>query len=72
MGQRDLYEKMAGRQDALIQELQRNIALLEQQNSLQKELITGLQEENRMLRGYLERYADMARQGMDTACDQKG
>ncbi len=72
MGQGDLYEKMAGRQDALIQELQRNIALLEQQNSLQKELITGLQEENRMLREYLGRYADMAHQGMDTACDQKG
>jgi len=56
MGQRNpyLYEKMIGKQDSLIQELQQNIVLLQQQNSLQKELIASLQEENRMLRGYLD------------------
>ncbi len=74
MGQRGsyLYEKMVGKQDTLIRELQQNIALLEQQNSLQQELIASLQEENRILREYLDQLCGHGPSEDGTACDQEG
>ena len=74
MGQRDryIYGKMVERQDALIRELQHNIALLEEQNDLQKELIGHLQKENRILQGHLEDYAGVVRQMMDGTGGQEG
>lgn len=74
MGQRDryIYGKMAERQDALIRELQHTVALLEEQNELQKELIDHLREENGILQRHLGDYVDMVHQMVGGIDGQEG
>lgn len=49
MEQQELYEKAAKKQEQRIQEMGQVIFLLEEENSLQRQLIEKLQKENSLL-----------------------
>lgn len=49
MKQQDLYEAARKKQEERIRELEQVLSLLEEENSLQRQLIEKLEEENRML-----------------------
>ena len=61
MEQQDLYKKAGKIQEALRQEMEQVISLLEEENSLQRQLIEKLQEENRMLEKHAEEYLETMR-----------
>ncbi len=56
MKQLGLYEKALKEQEERIKEMEKVISLLEEENSLQRQLIEKLQEENRMLNKHLDDY----------------
>ena len=49
MERQELYEKALEEQEGRIREMERIISLLEEENSLQRQLIEGLKEENSVL-----------------------
>lgn len=62
MKQQDLYETAMKKQEERIRELEQVISLLEEENSLQRQLIENLEEENRMLQKHVDDYSGAMRQ----------
>lgn len=62
MQQQKLYEKTSRKQEKRIQEMEQVISLLEEENSLQRQLIEKLQEENQMLEKHMNDYSGAMRQ----------
>lgn len=62
MQQKELYEKAIKKQEERIREMEQIISLLEEENSLQGQLIEKLQEENRMLEKHVNDYSGAMRQ----------
>lgn len=58
MEQQGLYEKALKEQEWRIQEMERIISLLEEENSLQRQLIERLKEENSVLEKQAQKYLD--------------
>lgn len=58
MEQQGLYEKALKEQEGRIQEMERIISLLEEENSLQRQLIERLKEENSVLEKQAQKYLD--------------
>ena len=56
MKQLELYEKALREQEERIKEMEQIISLLKEENSLQRQLIEKLQEENRMLNKHMDDY----------------
>ena len=56
MKQLELYEKALREQEEHIKEMEQIISLLKEENSLQRQLIEKLQEENRMLNKHMDDY----------------
>ena len=61
MGQQELYEKTLKEQEERIGEMEQIISLLEEENSLQRQLIEKLQEENLTLTRHMDDYSDAVR-----------
>lgn len=61
MGQQESYEKALKKQEERIREMEQIISLLEEENSLQRQLIEKLQEENRTLTRHMDDYSDAVR-----------
>lgn len=57
MKQQDLYETARKKQEERIRELEQVLSLLEEENSLQRQLIEKLEEENRMLQKHVDDYS---------------
>ena len=62
MEQQELYEKAAIKQEQRIQEMEQVISLLEEENSLQRQLIEKLQKENSLLEKRAGEYLETMRQ----------
>ena len=54
----ELYEKVLKEQEGRIQEMERMISLLEEENSLQRQLVKRLKEENRVLEKHAQKYLE--------------
>ncbi|WP_347224213.1 hypothetical protein [Bacteroides congonensis] len=54
----ELYEKALKEQERRIQEMERMISLLEEENSLQRQLVKRLKEENRVLEKHAQKYLE--------------
>lgn len=65
MKQQDLYEAARKRQEERIREMEQVISLLEEENSLQRQLIEKLGEENRMLQKHANDYSAAMRQMLE-------
>lgn len=61
MKQQELWETATGKQEKIIQEMERSISLLKEENDLQRQLIKKLQEENRMLEKHAQECLDTMR-----------
>lgn len=62
MKQQDLYEAARKKQEERIRELEQVLSLLEEENSLQRQLIEKLEEENRMLQKHVDDYSGAVHQ----------
>lgn len=62
MGQQGSQEEAERIQEGRIREMEHAISLLEEENSMQKQLTEKLQEENRMLAGQAWKYLETMRQ----------
>lgn len=67
MGQYRTPEKVIRQQEMQIQELSHMLALLQEENSLLRELSGQLKKENSLLRRHLEDYAALVHQAVDEA-----
>lgn len=56
MERQELYEKALKEQEGRIQEMERMISLLEEENGLQRQLIERLKEENSVLEKHAQKY----------------
>lgn len=56
------YETAMKKQEERIRELEQVISLLDEENSLQRQLIENLEEENRMLQKHVDDYSGAMRQ----------
>ena len=65
MKQKNLYETAMKKQDERIRELEQVISLLEEENSLQRQLIEKLEEENRLLHKHVDDYSKAMRQMLE-------
>ena len=65
MKQQDLYETARKKQEERIREMEQVICLLEEENSLQRQLIEKLEEENRMLQKHANDYSAAMRQMLE-------
>lgn len=65
MKQQDLYETARKKQEERIREMEQVISLLEEENSLQRQLIEKLGEENRMLQKHANDYSAAMRQMLE-------
>ena len=61
MERQELYEKALEEQEGRIREMERIISLLEEENSLQRQLIEGLKEENSVLEKQAQKYLETMR-----------
>ncbi len=61
MEQRKVYKKALEEQEGRIQEMERMITLLEEENSLQRQIIEKLQEENSVLEKHAQKYLETMR-----------
>lgn len=61
MGEQGLYKKALEEQEGRIQEMERIISLLEKENSLQRQIIEKLQEENSVLEKHAQKYLETMR-----------
>ena len=71
MKQQKLQENTIKKQEIYIQEMQKTIALLEEENGLQKELLRHLGEENEILRRHVDDYARTMRQMLEEMRQQE-
>jgi len=58
MERQELYEKALKEQEGRIQEMERMISLLEEENGLQRQLIERLEEENSVLEKHAQKYLE--------------
>ena len=65
MERQELYKKALAAQERRIQEMERMISLLEEENSLQRQLIEKLEEENRLLHKHADDYSKAMRQMLE-------
>lgn len=65
MKQQDLYETARKEQEECIREMEQVISLLEEENSLQRQLIEKLEEENRVLQKHANDYSKAMRQMLE-------
>ncbi len=61
MGQQEAYKKALDEQKGCIQEMERMITLLEEENSLQRQVIEKLQEGNSVLEKHAQKYLETMR-----------
>ncbi len=61
MEQQGLYKKALDEQEGRIREMERMITLLEEENSLQRQIIEKLQEENSVLERHAQKYLETMR-----------
>lgn len=61
MQQQGLYKKALEEQEGRIQEMDRIISLLERENSLQRQIIEKLKEENSVLEKHAQEYLETMR-----------
>ena len=61
MERQELYEKALEEQEGRIREMERIISLLEEENSLQRQLIERLKEENSVLEKQAQKYLETMR-----------
>ena len=59
------YKKILEEQEGQIQEMERMISLLEEENSLQRQLIEGLKEENSVLEKQAQKYLETMRKMLE-------
>ena len=59
------YEKALEEQEGRIREMERIISLLEEENSLQRQLIEGLKEENSVLEKQAQKYLETMRKMLE-------
>ncbi len=65
MQRQELYEKALKEQEGRIQEMEQVISLLEKENSLQRQLIEKLKEENSVLEKQAQRYLETMRKMLE-------
>ena len=65
MERQELYEKALEEQEGRIREMERIISLLEEENSLQRQLIEGLKEENSVLEKQAQKYLETMRKMLE-------
>jgi len=65
MERQNLYEKALKEQEGRIQEMEQMISLLEEENSLQRQLIEGLKEENDVLEKHAQKYLETMRKMLE-------
>ena len=65
MQRQELYEKALEEQEGRIREMERIISLLEEENSLQRQLIEGLKEENSVLEKQAQKYLETMRKMLE-------
>ena len=65
MERKGLYKKALAAQEGRIQEMEQMISLLEEENSLQRQIIERLQEENRMLEKHAQEYLETMRRMLE-------
>lgn len=65
MQRQELYEKALKEQEGRIHEMEQVISLLEKENSLQRQLIEKLKEENSVLEKQAQRYLETMRKMLE-------
>lgn len=65
MERQELCEKALEEQEGRIREMERIISLLEEENSLQRQLIEGLKEENSVLEKQAQKYLETMRKMLE-------
>lgn len=65
MEQQGLYKKALEEQEGRIREMERIISLLEEKNSLQRQLIERLREENDVLEKQAQKYLETMRKMLE-------
>lgn len=65
MQQQGLYKKALEEQKGRIQEMERIISLLEKENSLQRQIIEKLEEENSVLEKHAQEYLETMRRMLE-------
>lgn len=65
MERQELYEKALKEQEGRIREMERIISLLEEENSLQRQLIERLKEENSVLEKQAQKYLETMRKMLE-------
>lgn len=65
MQRQGLYQKALEEQDGRIQEMERVISLLEEENSLQRQIIEKLKEENSVLQKHAQEYLETMRKMLE-------
>ena len=65
MERQELYEKALEEQEGRIREMERIISLLEEENSLQRQLIEKLKEENSVLEKQAQKYLETMRKMLE-------
>lgn len=65
MQQQGLYKKALEEQKGRIQEMERIISLLEKENSLQRQIIEKLKEENSVLEKHAQEYLEAMRRMLE-------
>lgn len=65
MQQQGLYKKALEEQKGRIQEMERIISLLEKENSLQRQIIEKLKEENSVLEKHAQEYLETMRRMLE-------
>lgn len=63
--QQGLYQIALEEQEGRIQEMERVISLLDEENSLQRQIIEKLQEENSMLEKHAQKYLETMRRMLE-------
>jgi TolA-binding protein len=64
MEQQELYKKTLQEQEERIQEMEHVISLLEEENSLQQQLVEKYKEENQMLQRHMKEYTELVHRMM--------
>lgn len=65
MQQQGFYKKALEEQEGRIQEMERIISLLEKENSLQRQIIEKLKEENSVLEKHAQEYLETMRRMLE-------
>lgn len=71
MQRQELYKKALEEQEGRIREMERMLTLLEEENSLQRQIIEKLREENRMLEKHAQKYLETMRKMLEDIHQEK-